>query len=115
MHGLMSNTKWRELLSLLNKDQVYIQVKLVGDDDFPIDIEQSNLVIGAIGQSSFIFVRKKFYYKQISQLKIITNQLPTNHSKADQSAFASLISQIRCITINELLVVEDGVILNGYD
>ncbi|UTZ24297.1 hypothetical protein [Vibrio campbellii] len=115
MHGLMNNTKWRELLSLLSQNQVYIQLKLVGDDDFPIDTEQSNLVIRAIGPSSFIFVRKEFEYKQISQLKIITNQLPKSHSQVEQGSFASLISQIKRITINELLMVEDGIILNGYD
>ncbi|QXO18540.1 hypothetical protein [Vibrio ostreae] len=115
MHGLMNNTKWRELLSMLSKNQVYIQLKLVGDDDFPIDTEQSNLVIRALGPSSFIFVRKELEYKQISQLKIIVNQLPKSHSQVEKSYFTSLISQIKRITINELLVVENGLILNAYD
>lgn len=115
MHGLMNNTKWRELLSLLSQNQVYIQLKLVGDDDFPMDIEQSNLVISKISASSFIFVRKAFEYKKISQIKIITNRLPKHHAQVEQSYLELLMNQIKRIISNELLMVEDGVILNGYD
>ena len=42
MHGLMNNTKWRELLTLISGYPVYIQLKLVKDTDFHIDVERAD-------------------------------------------------------------------------
>lgn len=80
-----------------------------------MDTEQSNLVISKIGSSSFVFVRKELEYKQISQLKIITNLLPMTHSQVEKSYVELLLNQIKQITSNKLLMVANSVILNSYD
>ncbi len=111
MHGLMNNTKWRELLTLLSSYQIYIQLKCVDDDDFPLDVERPDWIISNIEDSTFVFVRRKFQYHEIDKIKIITDSLPLGASR-DQ--FESLFENIRAITNNELVPIEDGVILNGY-
>ncbi len=113
MHGLMCNTKWREIFTLLSEYQIYVQLKLLGDDDFPLDIEQSDLVIHDVGVTSVVFVRKECTYSQIAQLKIITNQLPKK-SEVGDNIFESLRERIKAITRNELIHVDDGLVLRGY-
>jgi len=44
----MNNTKWRECISLLASHCVYLQLRLVGEADFPLDYEVSNEVISQI-------------------------------------------------------------------
>ncbi len=39
MQRLMSNTKWRRILTLLAEYPLYLQFKLIGESEFPLDVE----------------------------------------------------------------------------
>ncbi len=89
MHGLMNNTKWRELLALLSSYQIYVQLKCVGDD-FPLDVERADWIISNIEETTF--VSRKLQYCEIDRLKIVTDCLPPG---ASQEQVESLFKNIR--------------------
>lgn len=70
MHGLMSNTKWRKVLTVLAKYPVYLQLKRLQDEDFPLDVERTDLILSELGATHFTYVRCSVSYNEIDKLKV---------------------------------------------
>ncbi|MCH1926730.1 hypothetical protein L9G74_16340 [Shewanella sp. C32] len=107
----MNNTKWRRILTLLAEYPLYLQFKLLGEREFPLDVEQANLVLSGFGTTHFTLVRRELSYSDIGQLKIVTSPLPANTTLSQLQQALAGIAQI---TINPLIAVEDGYLLSGY-
>lgn len=70
MYGLMNNSKWKEMITMIGMASLHIQLRLLGDQDYPMDYELSNLVISDIRQSSFVYVNKEIKYNDIAGLRL---------------------------------------------
>ncbi|MFV0595285.1 hypothetical protein [Shewanella sp.] len=72
----MNNTKWRECLSILASHRVYLQLRLVGEADFPLDYEVAHQALCKIAPQNFVFVSKTIPYKDIAALRIVKHVFP---------------------------------------
>lgn len=86
----MNNTKWRECLSILAAHRVYLQLRLVGDADFPMDYEAAHRVISQIDTRDFVFVRKTISYKDIAALRVVKDAFPAAETQSLNQASGSL-------------------------
>lgn len=110
----MNNTKWRECISLLASHCIYLQLRLVGEADFPLDYEVSNEVISQIQAKDCVFVRRVIAYKSITALRIIKTDLPPS-ARALQTDMMSKLKQALS-QLGQLPLTEDSefITINGY-
>lgn len=111
MHGLMNNTKWRELLTLISGYPVYIQLKLVKDTDFHIDVERADWVISSIEKDHFTYVKRTLTYQQIDKLKIKIHPTPKELMDDTHQQLMTDVGRLMCNNIQHL---QDCIIVNGY-
>ena len=108
----MNNTKWRECISLLASHSVYLQLRLVGEADFPLDYEVSNEVISQIQAKDCVFVRRVIDYKSIAAIRIVKIHLPPSAKQMDMmSKLKQELSQL-----GQLPIIENTefITINGY-
>lgn len=110
----MNNTKWRECMSLLAAHCVYLQLRLVGEADFPLDYEVSDEVISQIQAKDCVFVRRVIGYKSIAAIRIIKTDLPPS-ARALQTDMMSKLKQELSL-LGQLPITEDTefITINGY-
>lgn len=111
MHGLMNNTKWRELLTIISAYPVYIQLKLVKEMDFHIDQERADWVISNLDKDHFTYVKRAITYQQIDKLKIQGQPKP---KELDDEKYQELLGKIKKLIFNNIEYVDDSLVVNGY-
>lgn len=111
MHGLMNNTKWRELLTLISGYPIYIQLKLVKDADFHIDVERADLVVSNVENDQFTYVKRTLKYLQIDKLKIQNHPAPL---ELKDSTHQTLIRDVSRLMGNNIQHLQDSIIINGF-
>lgn len=111
MHGLMNNTKWRELLTIISAYPVYIQLKLVKEIDFHIDQERADWVISDLDNDHFTYVKRVITYQQIDKLKIQGQPKP---KELDDEKYQELLGKIKKLIFNNIEYVDDSLVVNGY-
>lgn len=118
----MNNTKWRECLSILAAHRVYLQLRLVGDADFPLDYEAAYRVISQIETRDFVFVRKTIPYKDIAALRIVKDTFPAaethNLNQASATLFTAELAELRgkLMQLGQLPLTEDdeSILITAY-
>uniref|UniRef100_Q0HVM3 Uncharacterized protein n=1 Tax=Shewanella sp. (strain MR-7) TaxID=60481 RepID=Q0HVM3_SHESR len=118
----MNNTKWRECLSILAAHRVYLQLRLVGDVDFPMDYEAAHRVISQIDTRDFVFVRKHIPYKDIAALRIVKETFPAAETQSSNKAsvllFTAELDELRrkLIQLGQLPLTEDdeSILITAY-
>ena len=110
----MNNTKWRECISLLAAHSVYLQLRLVGEADFPLDYEASNSVLSHINDEDCVFVRTSIRYKAISAIRIAKTIFPDSLIPANFDRLASLRADLK--RLGQLPLTEDDkfIVIEGY-
>ena len=111
MHGLMNNTKWRELLKIISTFPVYIQLKLVKDVDFHIDQERADWVISNIEHDQFTYVKRAIKYQQIDKIKIQSQPRP---KVLDEEKYQELVREVSKLIGANIQPLQDPIIVNGY-
>lgn len=112
MHGMMNNTKWREVLCLLAGYPVYIQLKRRRDADFHIDYERADRVISAIEAAHFTYIHCQIAYHELDQLKIYAQPRP---DILDEAGYRDLLAHIGALIPNNLQSVPEALLVRGYD
>ena len=97
----MNNTKWRECMTLLASRPVYLQLQLVGEEDFPLDYEASNQVLSEIMATDCLFVQRRISYKSIYAIRIAKTVFPAG--LADDNVFLLAELKIRLQSIGAFL------------
>lgn len=109
---LMNNTKWRECMNILASHSVYLQMRLVGETNFPLDHEVSNQAISHIGAKDCIFVRRVIAYKSIAGIRIVKTHLPPSATTISGELFAEIKAQLS--GVGQLSLAEDPEFLTLY-
>jgi len=110
----MNNTKWRECMTLLASCPVYLQLQLVGEEDFPLDYEASNQVLSEIMATACLFVQRRIRYKSINAIRIAKTVFPAG--LADDNVFLLAELKIRLQQLGQLPLIEDDqfIVIHGY-
>ncbi|MBP7664702.1 MAG: hypothetical protein KA770_12815 [Shewanella sp.] len=114
MSSMMNNTKWRECMTLLASRPVYLQLQLVGEEDFPLDYEASNQVLSEIMATDCLFVQRCIRYKSINAIRIAKTVFPAGF--ADDNVFLLAELKIRLQQLGQLPLIEDDqfIVIHGY-
>ena len=111
MHGLMNNTKWRELLTIISAYPVYIQLKIVNDMDFHIDQERADWAISNIDKDQFTYIKRTIKYHQIDKLKIKNQPRPKELTAGKHE---ELFFRIKRLITDNIQSSQDSLIVSGY-
>lgn len=111
MHGLMNNTKWRELLTIISAYPVYIQLKIVNDMDFHIDQERADWAISNIDRNQSTYVKRTIKYHQIDKLKIKNQPRPKELTTGKHE---ELFFRIKRLITDNIQSSQDSLIVSGY-
>lgn len=114
MNSMMNNTKWRECMTLLACRSVYLQLQLVGEEDFPLDYEASNQVLSEIMATDCLFVQRRISYKSIYAIRIAKTVFPSGLT--DTNLFLLTELKIRLQQLGQLPLTEDDkfIFIHGY-
>ena len=116
--ALMNNTKWREVLLCIAKQEMQVQFAFVRDEVFltPVSFAEGGIKLDYVSDCT---IHGPFYFKDIFAIKCQKYEQKRNSATGrvinDDTKFIQLQNAFKSLGELPIKVTEDGLTIHGYE